>query len=673
MADKIKEYAAKEFENYFVWLPVFLSFGILIYFALSIEPSLYLAILPSSSLFILLLVSYKKQFSRFKFILFIFCIALGFSISLLRTKFINTAVLDVETTEQVWIKGKINQIQYMQAGKRILLEEVKVYDKHIKQLDNIRINIRSNTEHLNIGDIVKLKVVLLPPPKPITPGGYDFARFAYFKKLSAIGYATSKIRVVKQADGTLRLFFANLRNKVVERIKAHLSNINAGIASGILVGDSSSISKDDYEVVRISGIAHLLAISGMHMVVVVAILFISTRFLILRSEYLALRIDAKKIAAIVALIGSTLYLLLTLGPVSAQRAYIMSSIILLAIILDHNSSAIRAVTIAAIIILVLTPEEVLSPSLQMSFIASLALISSFKFFNKFLLKNESSIGRKLLNYFISIIFSTLIAGLATAPFIIYHFNQFSPYSVLTNLIAIPINDFWVMPLGLISLVVMPFGLEQIPLKLMGYGISLIFGVAKQISILPHSSFSVPSFSNIGIFLIYLGSIGFFICATPLRTIFLIPLVIGLITKNPYLNPDILIERGGKLFAVRYDNELIFSSKQGAKFVREAWKQSYMQKEVKTLKQLQIHNCTFESCLYEKDGNKVLIYRKGGVESDTNIDLLINLSKEDIKQAVGEKVINLTSLKKTGNIAIWLTKDGIKEIYSGSTEKLRPWQ
>ncbi|AIF81910.1 ComEC/Rec2 family protein [endosymbiont of Acanthamoeba sp. UWC8] len=672
MTGKLKEYLQKEFENYFAWIPVFLSFGILIYFILPIEPSLYFSFVLSGILFIILVISFFKKFNLFKVSLLMFCIALGFSSALLRTYSADTKTLEKETGK-VWVKGKVAQIQHMQVGKRILLRDVKIYDKNVNRLNNVRLSIRTKSEGLSIGDTVKLAAVLLPPPKPITPHGYDFSRYAYFKNLSAIGYAVNKIRVVEKSESSLGNFFVNLRNKVIERVKANLSEPMAGIANGILVGDSSSISKADYDIVRISGIAHLLAISGMHMVVVVAILFISIRFLIIRSEYLALRIDAKKAAAGVALIGSTLYLLLTLAPVSAQRAYIMSSIILLAIILDHNSSALRAVAIAAIIILVITPEEVLSPSLQMSFVASLALISSFGFFNKFLIKNSDKRYIKLFNYFISIIFSTLIAGLATAPFIVYHFNQFSPYSVLTNLIAIPINDFWVMPFGLLSLILMPLGAEQIPIAVMGYGISLIFKVASIISALPYSSFSIPSFSNIGIFLIYLGSIGLFVSVTHLRFIFVIPLLIGLFTKNPYLDPDILIENNGKIFAIRVGGELIFSSKQGAKFTREAWKQAYMQKEVKTLKQLQIPTCTLASCLYNKHGKNILIYSKGEINCDAiKPDLAVNLGKDYIKCPAQTKIIGLPELKRGGNLAIWLAENNIKITYSGSVHKLRPW-
>ena len=672
MTGKLKEYLQKEFENYFAWIPVFLSFGILIYFVLPQEPQLYLSLAPSAILLIVLVISFFKKFNLFKVSLLMFCIALGFSSASLRTSVVDTKTLEKETGK-VWVKGKVAQIQHMQVGKRILLREVKIYDKNVNRLNNVRLSIRTKSEGLSIGDTVKLAAVLLPPPKPITPHGYDFSRYAYFKNLSAIGYAVNKIRVVEKSESSLGNFFVNLRNKVIEKVKANLPEPMAGIANGILVGDSSSISKTDYDIVRISGIAHLLAISGMHMVVVVAILFISIRFLIIRSEYLALRVDAKKAAAVVALIGSTLYLLLTLAPISAQRAYIMSSIILLAIISDHNSSALRAVAIAAIIILMITPEEVLSPSLQMSFVASLALISSFGFFNKFLIKNSDKKYIKLFNYFISIIFSTLIAGLATAPFIVYHFNQFSPYSVLTNLIAIPINDFWVMPFGLLSLILMPLGAEQIPIAVMGYGISLIFKVASIISALPYSSFSIPSFSNIGIFLIYLGSIGLFVSVTHLRFIFIIPLLIGLFTKNPYLDPDILIENNGKIFAVRIGNELIFSSRGGAKFTREAWKQAYMQKEIKTLKQLQIPTCTLGSCLYNKHGKNIFIYSKGNINcSSVNLDLIINLSEESVKCDLRTKSIGLLELKRGGNLAIWLTENNIKTTYSGSVHKLRPW-
>ena len=154
---------------------------------------------------------------------------------------------------------------------------------------------------------------------------------------------------------------------------------------------------------------------------------------------------------------SLIYLILAGSSISAQRAFIMSSLTLIAIIIDRNASPMRSIGLTALTLMLLTPESILSASLQMSLAACMCLVAVFEFSKKLCSRiGYDSYFKKALNYAVSITLSTLTAGLATAPFVIYHFNQFSTYSVLMNLVAIPLSDFIIMPLGLITMLMMPF-------------------------------------------------------------------------------------------------------------------------------------------------------------------------------------------------------------------------
>jgi competence protein ComEC len=128
---------------------------------------------------------------------------------------------------------------------------------------------------------------------------------------------------------------------------------------------------------RDSGLAHILAISGMHMVIMAG-----TWFWLVRGAWRCFRrwrFDTRSAwAAVAALFGAAFYLALSGGAVPTIRAWIMMSIMLLAILLDRPAISMRNVALAALIILAWTPEILFSPSFQMSFAAVVGLIAVYE-------------------------------------------------------------------------------------------------------------------------------------------------------------------------------------------------------------------------------------------------------------------------------------------------------
>lgn len=666
----LQKMLAQEGEDIFPFVPIFLASGIAAYFAMPYEPSLVFSIMMLLGSMLILWYAKRHNYLIKLCLLFtIFCA--GFTVANIKTILTATYLLP-EATGNIEIIGEVEQIQHLEKGNRLWIKNI---NSNIDNVERVRLSVKTDIQEVQIGNIIKLKAVLLPPPLPMVQDGFNFARYSFFKGINAIGYATSRPIIVNTGlQNNIWHFFGNLRHYVTIRIHQTLSQPISGIAVGILVGDASSIPIANYEVVKAAGISHLLAISGMHMVVVVAILFVSMRFLILRSEYLSLRVNAKKIAAAVALIGSLLYLMLALMPVSAQRAFIMSTIVLLGILLDKNSTPMRAVVIGAILILIITPHEVLNPSLQMSFAASVSLVVSYSFFDKILPFNRTSSIAKIAHYFFSIVLSTFIAGMATAPFVIFHFHEYSTYSILTNLIAIPLNDFLVMPLGLLALLTMPFSLEWLPLKLMGYGIELIYQIASFISGLKFSTIPALNISPVGIAIISFCGFMFMICKSQLRFLFFIPFVCGFILPSHDLQPDILIEQKGNLFAVRYEGNLYYSSNRKARFIREIWGNTYAnQSPTYSLAQLEDENCNPHFCSFSKNRNRVAIVTNR-YHLPQNVcqqhDLIVNLTSEQL--SCSDKVITRNQLKLLGNLALWLTPKSI--VRRGAHENLhkRPW-
>ncbi|WP_277986524.1 ComEC/Rec2 family competence protein [Rickettsiales endosymbiont of Peranema trichophorum] len=666
------------------WLPYFFSLGILTYFSFSREPDVYVTGL--ASLVICGALIFLRKRGRFLKLWMCVCFYfLGFCVTQLHTYAINHQALEKEIPEML-ITGDVFDIQHMEGKRRLVIRNIQevlpINDgrgktsnwssaldhsreesvEDVRRLKGIRINVKEELFHdqhidherLSIGDTVSIPSRLFPLPHILVPNGFDFRRYAYFKGIGAVGYATGAPTILARYEKQFidRVFdFPNMRNTIIEKMKLHLKQPATGIATGILVGDVGLVPKDTIEVVRDAGIAHLLAISGMHMIVLVGILFFTARYCVLKIEYIALRIDSKKIAAIVALLGSAFYLKLSLSPISAQRAFIMSSIALIAIILGRESSAVRAMSISAILILLMAPQELLNPSLQMSFAASFALIVSLSKLSTLFLTSiqivKASRMSKLLAYFGTICLASIIASLATAPFVIYHFHNVSVYGALTNLVAIPINDFWIMPWGIVSLLLMPFGYEKFPVVAMGTGVDLIYMVAKYVSNIPYASLAIAPPSGLGLVLTAYGMFGYFIAASNIRYLFLMLMLCGPFLKSPYDRPDILIEPSSKLFAIRDNDGLIISSNKKSKYVLDVWSEAYGN-NVRLLNDMNISGCNADACMYGRDGQNVLIIGNKNVKlvNCHNIGLLINLTSSSV-YCNNVKKINNTILKSGG--------------------------
>jgi competence protein ComEC len=683
--DRLLEAIGDEVEQKFFWMPVFLGIGIGIFFKLDTDPDLNTNIIMCGVVTALALLARIKlehaSKSRYALHLILAASALisaGITTATIRTINVQAPVLP-EKMENIEVVGNIFQLERKEEITRILLGQIEIEDlPSDKTPEQIRVNTRIRGLNLDLGQRISFNATLMPPAPPIEPGGFDFARYAYFKQIGATGYTTGGVKVVE--DNVDIGFLRKLRNGISQRLRQAMSPTAAAMAMGLLVGDPSNISEKDYDAMRISGLAHLLAISGMHMAIVVSLAFFACRWSLGQIGWLALRCNIKKVSAGFAIIFSLCYLFIAGSPVSAERAFLMSSLMLIAILLDRNSSSLRAVAIAAFIILLTIPEALLTASFQMSFAACIALVASFswtskmcfKFFPK--KKGEQTRLQKAIAYGSGTVIATLIAGFATAPFAVYHFNTFSTYNLLANLIAVPLNDFWVMPCGVVSVVLMPLHLEWIPLQIMEYGINLTLWYAHYISSLPHSTFYFPSFSDLGLVLIVLGGLMMSFMATKLRLVGIPLMIFGLTTSSHHQTPDVMVDQNGKLFAIKEkEDKVVVSSKVAAKFTRKVWLRSLGQDEAKSLSQAKIKGCTSSSCIYQKDGYKVILSKKPAPAQDcTTAEVFVNLANEEYRCDSAKSNVTLADLRTNGGYWMWITPEGIQLANVGELRKKRMW-
>jgi competence protein ComEC len=233
------------------------------------------------------------------------------------------------------------------------------------------------------------------------------------------------------------------------------------------------MSQEALSDLRASNTAHLLAISGLHMGLLSGFVFASLRLFLIFLPYLGPRIAARKIAAGGALFIAAAYLALSGWNVATERAFIMVAVALIAIMLNRRAISLRAVAIAATIVLVLRPEALLGPGFQMSFAATTGLVAVFGW----MLDGSVQVDPKWAQPFVVLVISSGVAGLATAPIGAAHFNTIAHYGLVANLLSVPLMGLVIIPSAVFAAILAPFGLEEVGLWAMGFGLRWILLVA----------------------------------------------------------------------------------------------------------------------------------------------------------------------------------------------------
>ncbi|MGE0230907.1 MAG: ComEC/Rec2 family competence protein, partial [Flavobacteriaceae bacterium] len=340
------------------------------------------------------------------------------------------------------------------------------------------------------GERISGRAILLPPPDEAVPDGYNFRREAFFNGFGAVGYTLGPPqRLADAAPDTLALRIERARSRLADRIIASLPGGAGAIAAALLTGKRSTIEEDATEALRISGLGHLLAISGLHMVLVSGTVFYALRLLLVLIPGFALRYPAKRIAAFGAILAATGFLVISGAAIATVRAYVMLLIMLVAVIADRPAISLRNLALAAFVVIVLHPQSVAGASFQMSFAATTALIAAyeasgglrFRWFEKPAAGHVGKAARLFVGFLAAIFFTTLVAGLATSIFGAYHFNRMTPFSLLANVAAMPVVTLIVMPFGVLGLALMPIGLDWLAWPVRGWGIDAVTDIATAVA------------------------------------------------------------------------------------------------------------------------------------------------------------------------------------------------
>ncbi|SDF70825.1 competence protein ComEC [Limimonas halophila] len=556
-----------------LWLPVALGAGVALYFALPVEPPWWAG---GSALLLAAWVAVSGRSASTAVLPAVLMVAAasGFTAAQLRTHAVAAPVLSEETGPTA-VSGRVIAREPHDSAVRLTLANPAVDELAPDRTPaRVRVTVRHGGDAVLPGERVRMKAVLHPPPSPPLPSAFDFPRRAYFDRLGAVGYALGRPDVLDPGAGGGWLTSAErLRDRVVSRVREAAPGPAGGVAAALMTGKRGAIPEPVRQDLRDAGLAHLLAISGLHVGLVAGLVFFLVRLAGAAVPPVALRVPLKTTAAVSAATAAAGYLALTGFTVPTVRAFVMAALVLVAVALNRRAITMRVAAVAASGLLLVHPESLVGVSFQLSFAATVSLIACYE-----TLRDRrpagmagDSVPAKVIAYLGGVVLTTIVATLATAPFTVAHFNRLAIYGVVANLAAVPLAAFWIMPLALGAFALMPFGAEGLALTPMTWGIEAVLAVAERIAGWPHAVVHLPTPPTWGFVLTVAGGLWLCLWTARWRRLGLVPIVLGAASLLHTAPPDVLVGRDGYVMAVRGSAGRLWLSEHDAdSYTTEVW-------------------------------------------------------------------------------------------------------
>jgi competence protein ComEC len=533
------------------------------------------------------------------------------------------------------------------------------------------------------GAIVRLRARLVPPAPPALPGGYDFARRAWFSGIGATGTALGEVKLYKAA--TEKPFLSSLRYNLSAHIKESLPARSGAIASALATGDQSAISIEDADAMRNSGMAHLLSISGLHVTAVVTAIFILVSRLVALSPFIALRFPVPIVAACASALGAVGYTLLTGSEVPTIRSCVAAILVLAALILGRDAISLRLIAFGASIILLFWPESLAGPSFQLSFaaVATIIILHDTAPMRRFSRNPEDGWIRAALRSILMLLITGVAIETVLAPIALFHFHKTGLYGALANIIAIPLTKFVTMPAEALALLFDIVGLGAPFWWITGVSIDFILAMANQISSFPGAVSMLPTMPNWAFGAMILGALWLGLFQTRARLLGLLPFVAGFIAMLAAPNPDILVTGDGKHVAVIDNNgRMALLRDRAGEYVRDTLSETAgVSASPIAIQDWPGAICTEDSCVIslDQDGHQITMlalrsrYHIPAMElaaACKRVDIVV--SERWLPSACAPRWLKLDrrALSKTGGLAIYLNSRRINTV--SQQNQRAPW-
>ena len=660
-----------------VWLPVFMAAGVLGYYTLRFEPPHWWGALVAVPA-----VGAAVALSGLRWLIApIAAAALGFTSAQIAT----ARAPPIENglpTHATSVTGTIRAVEALPEGRRITIDPAYLDDAVQPLRRFVRVRLQKKDDGaLGSGDTVRIRALVRPPSPPSFPGGWDLQRDDFYSGLGASGYALGLAERVGQGVPSAPMRFVQwLRETIARRVVAVIPGAAGAVSVTLLTGASMAIPEADHAAFRDSGLAHLLAVAGLHIGIVMGFALTLSRLGFALNARVSLFWPTKKLAALCALAAGAAYMVLTGMHVPIIRSFIMACLFTVAVMADRQPLSLRGLALAASVLMLIAPQEVPGVSFQMSFSAVLALISGYEAMRPWLRRlHGTSWQRRFLSHLAALALTSTLAGTASAPYGAYHFGHVQLYFVLANMIAVPLTALWVMPAGLIALFLMPLHMEFLALVPMGWGAEAVLWVARATSALPAATFPVAHISAWGLCVFSLGLAWLGLWRTQRRLLGVVVMLAGL--ASPLLDrpPDLLVSADGRLIAMRTTQGGFLQMVQGgSKFTRDAWLQYWALGSFQTMSDTAeptIH-CEEGACLLRPypDRPGVLLAR-GAQHPSFCGQASVIVSPEPARGLCPRpwpQLVDRFTVWRTGSAAIWLDRDGARVATDRSERGDRPW-
>ena len=609
---------------------------------------------------------------------------LGFSAAVVRLRSVAGPVLARTTIAP--LTGLVEALDEREEGARLIVR-VESFGTLQPEARPTRVRVSYKKAHpLKPGDFIAATARLLPPPEAARPGGYDFARDAYFRGIGAVGSLVGRIEVTAPPRPlplavSLAAAVDDARNALTRRITDANGGQAGAVAAALVTGKRGLINAETNDVLRAAGIYHVVSISGLHMVLAAGVVFWLVRAVLASVPVLALIWPIKKIAAGLAMVGVTAYCVFSGWDIAAERSLIMTLVMLGAILVDRPALSMRNLALAALIALAREPDGLLGPSFQMSFGAVAGLIACATSLNRWMPSKEGNglAGRTLRFLTVAILgtlATTLVAQIATAPFATYHFQTLQPFGIVGNALTLPLVSLAVMPAAVLGILAYPFALDQPVWWAMGLAVRAMLTISGWIAGFGHATIVVPAFGTGALGMLATALLLLTLPVSHLRWLGLAPATLGLVLAANPQRYDLYVDREGAGAALRDRSGRLTILGRPPAFVLEQWlKADGDARKAADVAAAATVRCDAVGCAVETDGGRRIALatdKRAFTEDCARADILI-ARRDAPRGCAAGLVIDRAFLAARGATAIQFTPDGPMVATAREPGVALPWR
>ena len=597
----MKEFLSKQCENRFFWVPILLAFGAALYFIMPNEPNISHPVLAFITGMIILLFG-KMDFILRSAMLFL-C---GFLYAVFYTQFlVSTPVLKYDVRDTTII-AQVTDIDISENKTKLILS-VPANDLRInsEQNANIKVSILNNKDVVQIGDTIHAKGSIFAPYSMEAPESFDYARWSYFNNLTGTGFITD-YQILNHKDSNNVNSWRNIIH----------NKSNSFLTDGLVLGYKNSVPKADKEIWTTAGVGHIWSISGFHMTLIGGWLFAFFYFICRCIGFVTRRVPARIVATVCAWTVLFLYVCISGMSVATLRAFLMVTLGFIALLFGRSALSMRNICLAFLVLFFINPHFITQSGFQLSFAAIFGLIWFFddkKFDNI-----DKSLIQKSKSWFYAAASTAIIATIFTLPFIATHFSSVPLYSLLGNLILLPIFSFAIMPLVILGTICAIFG-GHLFLHYATTVYNLALHIAENITSMPMANLNIPHICNTAFAVFIIG----FVCLIFIKPIkdsaywiyrkinyilFSIFILVGITIVITQPKPVFYVTPDHELIGMVYDGKLEFNKARASNhyFAFNAFRELNGEQPSDTNTR---HKCDGGLCIYKSDNWTVAYIQK----------------------------------------------------------------